>query len=92
MDNTIIDALGNPVIVGNWYGYSRNDGGHSHTTMGKVSYVTESDGQYRPPKVRLIECRVNRFHYGKPTDRRKDEIPADISIAAFMVFPVPAPT
>jgi hypothetical protein len=90
MKDTIVDALGNPVIVGNWYGYSRNDGGHSHTTIGRVSKVTEGDGRYTPPKARLVDCVVKRYLYGHPTDFRKDEKPADVTMAAAMIFPVPS--
>lgn len=85
----ITDALGNEIIIGNWYGYSRNDGGHSHTTIGIATKITESDGCYTCAKVRLGTCKVKRFLYGKPTDYRKDEVAKDISIASYMVFPVP---
>lgn len=87
----IIDALGKEIVVGEWYGYSRNDGGYSHTTIGRALKVTPSSGVYSPAKVRLTECHVRRFLYGHPTDHRKDEKPKDITIAAYMVFPVPAP-
>ena len=89
MTNEIVDALGNPVIVGNWYGYSRSDGGHSHSILGRVKKVTPGDGQYTPAKVRLVDCVAKRYLYGNPTDFRKDEKPADVSMAAAMVFPVP---
>lgn len=83
------DALGNEIVVGNWYGYSRSDGGHSHTIIGRASKVTEGDGQYIPPKVRLVDCRAKRYLYGQPNDYRKDKKPADVSMASAMVFPVP---
>lgn len=89
MEDLIVDALGKPVIVGSWYGYSRNDGGFSHTTIGKVSKVTSGDGKFTPPKVRLVDCVVKRFLYGHPTDHRKDEKPKDVTMFAAMVFPVP---
>jgi hypothetical protein len=34
---------------------------------------------------------VKRFLYGEPTDYRSEEKPADVSIAANQIFPVPAP-
>jgi hypothetical protein len=86
-----IDALGNEIVVGNWYGYSRNDGGHSHSIIGRASKATPGDGQYVPPKVRLVDCRAKRYLYGHPTDYRKDEKPVDVTMASTMVFPVPAP-
>ncbi len=85
----IVDALGNEIIAGNWYGYSRNDGGHSHTTIG-VATTISPPARYKPAKVRLVDCKVRRFLYGEPTDYRKDEKANDISIACYMVFPVPS--
>ncbi len=84
----ITDALGNEIVVGKLYGYSRSDGGHSHTTIGRVSKITEGDGRYTPGKVRLVDCVVKRYLYGQPTDFRKDDKPADVSMMAAMVFPV----
>ncbi len=90
MNNPVLDSLGNEIIVGNWYGYSRNDGGHSHTTLGKVIKTTDGTRDtYDSPKVRLGSCKVKRFLYGRPTDFRQDEKPADVTIGAYMVFPVP---
>lgn len=83
------DALGNEIIIGNWYGYSRNDSGFSHTTVGKAVKVTPGDGQYLCAKVRLGEVKVNRFLYGKPTDYRYSEQAKTLSMATYMVFPVP---
>lgn len=89
----ILDALGNEIVVGGWYGYSRNDGGFSHTVIGLAGRATEGDpDNYQPPKVRLTQCRVKRYLYGRPSDHRAGEKSKDISMAAFMLFPVPSPT
>jgi len=86
------DALGNEIIIGSWYGYSRSDGGFSHTTIGCAKKVKEGDGQYTPAKVRLAECVVKRFLYGQPTEPLfPGEKSRDITIATYMVFPVPHP-
>jgi hypothetical protein len=87
--HAFLDALGDEIVVGNWYGYSRSDGGHSHTTIGKVSKVTKATDTYAVPKVRLVDCKVKRFLYGSPTDFRCDEKASDVSIGAYMVFPCP---
>ena len=79
--NSHPDALGNEIIVGNLYGYSRNDGGFSHVTIGQA--VGAKNG-----KVRLTGCAVTRFLYGEPTDHRLGERPGDVSIRSSMVFPV----
>ena len=84
----VTDALGNEIVIGKLYGYSRNDGGHSHTTIGRVSKITEGDGQYVPGKVRLVDCVVKRYLYGKPTDYRKDEKPSNVTMMGAMIFPV----
>lgn len=92
MRNLIIDALGNEMVVGSWYGYSRNDGGFSHTTVGKAEKVVSGDGQYTPAKVRLTDLHVSHYLYGQPYDKGTpgSAKPAKaISIACFMVFPVP---
>ena len=80
----VIDALGNEVIVGQWYGYSSLGSGWSHSTLGRVKYVTEKTG-----KVRLENCRVKRYLYGEPTDFKADVIPSDVSIRGTMIFPIP---
>jgi hypothetical protein len=85
----VIDALGNEIVVGRKYGYSRNDGGYSHVTIGTASKITEANSdRYNPPKVRLIDCTVLRFYCGEPY--QNDVKPADVSILGVMVFPVAA--
>lgn len=92
MDNAltppITDALGREIVIGEWYGYSRNDSGFSHTTVGRVLKIIPGDGQYKPPKVRLTDCYIKRYLYGMPTDYRLAEKPKDVTIASYMVFPV----
>lgn len=80
----VTDALGNPIVIGNLYGYSRSDGGWAHTTIGRAEKITPSG------KVRLVDCTVKRYLYGKPSDFRADEKPADVAMRAAMVFPVAA--
>lgn len=80
----ITDALGNEIIIGNWYGYSRNDGGFSHVNLGRVKAVNDKTGN-----VRLVDCKVTRWLYGDPSDFRADKKPADVSIRSSMIFPVP---
>lgn len=79
----VTDALGDPIRLGSWYGYSRSDGGWAHTTTGRAEKITKTG------KVRLVDCRVKRYLYGEATDFRADEKPADVAIRAAMVFPVP---
>lgn len=80
----MIDALGNEIVLGNWYGYSRNDGGWSHVNLGRVKTINEDTGN-----VRLTDCRVTRWLYGEPSDFNADKKPSDVSIRGTMIFPVP---
>lgn len=41
----MIDALGNEVIEGNWYGYSKQDSGITTVVFAKVKYI--KDGKAR---------------------------------------------
>lgn len=75
------DALGNDIVIGNLYGYSRNDGGFSHVTVGRAEYVKNG-------KVRLTDCRVAHWLYGKPGELSSTrQPPRPISILSYMVFP-----
>ena len=82
----MLDALGNEIILGNWYGYTALGGGFSHTTIGKVKAINE-----KTEKIRLEKCIVKHYLYGKPTGTPtwRNPTPADVSIRSVMVFPVP---
>lgn len=75
------DALGNPIIMLGWYGYSRNVNGISHVLVGQIGRYN-NDG-----KVRLVNCKLNRSLYGQPIEH-SEQPPADVSIRANMIFPV----
>jgi hypothetical protein len=77
------DALGNEIVIGNWYGYSRNDGGRSHVTVGQAIKTTDKT-------VRLGNCKVNLWLYGDPCDHYR-KLATEVSIRSDMIFPVPAP-
>lgn len=83
----VIDALGNEVVIGAWYGYSALGGGYSHTTIGKIKYVNEITG-----KVRLENCIVKDYLYGTSAilSWKENKKPSDVSIRASMIFPIPS--
>ena len=80
----ILDALGNEIVIGNWYGYSRNEGGFSHATLGKAKSVSE-----KTKKVRLEKCIVKRYLYGQPSLHRLNSNASEVSMSSTMIFPVP---
>lgn len=78
------DALGDPIVIGARYGYSRNSNGFTHVTLGTAKSVSDSG------KARLVDCEVKNFVYGKPCARFTDAPPADVSVLSTSIFPVPA--
>jgi len=44
------DALGNPVVEGNWYGYSKESNGITRVIRARVKYLKND-------KARLTDCR-----------------------------------
>lgn len=81
VEYTHTDALGQEVVIGSWYGYSRNASGVSHVNVGMAK--TTSKG-----KVRLEHCMVLSYLYGTPTNHRVGNDAPDLSIGTNMVFPV----
>ena len=75
----VLDALGQPIVLGNFYGYSRNESGWSHVIIGRAFKTTDNG------KVHLIDCTMKKWLYGKET------VPSEsinVTIRAFMVFPI----
>lgn len=78
------DALGNPIVQGARYGYSRNANGFTHVTIGTANGFTPLG------KVKLIDCVVTSYLYGEPCKRHNDDNPGNVSILSNSIFPVPA--
>jgi hypothetical protein len=76
-----LDALGNEILVGAAYGFSRNVSGYSYTTVGIAAYTKNG-------KVRLVNCVVTSRLYGIDDTVKVYNEASDVSINAFMVFPV----
>lgn len=76
-----LDALGNKIVLGKWYGYSRSESGWAHVTIGIASSCKNG-------KVHLHVKSVKRYLYGDESDFRKDEPLNNVSIRSNMVFPV----
>ena len=73
------DALGNPVVLGNVYGYSSQDGNRTTVVVGAIASMTEK-------KVRIQPIRVQTYSYGE-LNHRTNELTAR-SINPIHLFPV----
>jgi len=79
------DALGNPVIEGAWYGYSKESNGVTTVVRAQVKYI--KDG-----KARLTNCREYRSYGAERTDAAKIEpkLENDRTMTGRILFPIPA--
>jgi len=75
----MIDALGNEVVVGNWYGYSKQDSSLVTVVFAKVKYI--KDG-----KARLTEVIEKRSIYG---DQYESTPGKERTMTGTTLFPVP---
>lgn len=81
IDEQLVDATGRPIQVGQTYGYSSSSSGWSIVTIGTALYTKGN-------KVRLGNCMVTRYNADIVHRFRADEKPADVSMRAFMLFPI----
>jgi hypothetical protein len=80
-NKNLADALGQPIWLGNSYGYSTSASGVARTVFGEAIKCTESG------KVTLRVEQVKRFLYGKPINEVYEGAET-ISIRSHMLFPV----
>ena len=45
------DAIGNPIIIGNTYGYATNSNGFTRVTIGTVTKINENKVTIKPIRV-----------------------------------------
>lgn len=74
------DALNQPVVLGQKYGYSTNSSGFTTVTLGTAVRLTEK-------KVTLQDLTVRRFLYGGEVDQWK-EVPKSVSVQSCHLFPI----
>lgn len=76
-----VDALNKPIVIGNVYGYSTNNGGWARTVVGTARNITPSG------RVSIQVLWHKTFLYGKQLD---DYNPGGdkTSIRSHMLFPV----
>ena len=77
----IYDALGDEIIIGKKYGFTRSKNGIAHTVLGEASKITKTG------RVSLKVISVKKYCWGKLIENDK-KISNVSSIYPFMLFPV----
>ena len=81
------DALRDPIVIGNRYGYSTSSSGFISVTIGTAVRITGKDQL----KVTLEDLTTNRYLYGGPepcTPWEGQEPPKHVSVYAVHLFPI----
>lgn len=74
------DALGNPIVIGNIYGYASNHNGFTHIVVGKAKNVKK--------KVSLEVISFKRSLYNHVPEDETQEHGKTITTRAINLFPV----
>jgi len=74
------DALGNPIVIGNTYGYSTSSSGFGKVTICEAVKINEKSVSVKPLQIR-------EFLYGESLNR-ESEIGRNTSIQSYHLFPV----
>lgn len=77
-----LDALGNPIIIGNWYGFSQKDSGWTIVTFGIAEKTT-------PARVTLGCVRSQKYLYGDINGPMKHSTHQS-HVSSQLLFPIPA--
>ncbi len=81
------DALGNPIIIGKTYGWSRNDSGLSYVTIGVAEKFSEKGVTFR-----VVKALKSLYEYDpeplKIGGDGFDSIKEKVNIKGMMVFPI----
>jgi len=78
------DALGNPIIIGNDYGYAFNKNGHNQVSIGKILRETTEN---------KVTMRVYNSYHSIYNDNLKPEERKffSVSVKSIMLFPINNP-
>lgn len=82
MDEILVDALGDPIVIGNRYGYSTSANGIARTVIGEALNFTKGG------RVTLKVESLKTFLYGKLIPNGISERAEKISMHSHMIFPV----
>jgi hypothetical protein len=75
----MLDALGNPIIIGATYGYAMSSNGHGNVTVGVATKMNK--------KVSIKVASVKRYLYGEPIEPWFYP-PENVSVYSYNLFPV----
>lgn len=73
------DAIGNPIIIGNAYGYATNSNGFTRVTIGTVTKINENKVTIKPIIVK------ERLYDGEPKTLDKSK---GVNVQGMILFPV----
>ena len=75
------DALNNEIIIGNKYGYSRNQNGFTYVRIGKIINET-------PKGLVTMEVEISRYALYQDELKDESDYQNKISIKSNMLFPI----
>lgn len=73
------DAIGNPIVIGNTYGYSTNSNGFTKVTIGVATKINGNKVSIKPTLVK------ERLYDGKPKVLDKTNT---VSVQGMILFPI----
>ena len=73
------DAIGNPIVIGNTYGYSTNSNGFTRVTIGVATKINGNKVSIKPTLVK------ERLYDGKPETLNKSKT---LSAQGMILFPI----
>jgi hypothetical protein len=77
-----IDALGDPIVMGQSYGYVNEGSGITRVVVGIADSVTKTG------KISLVVVDVKYYVYGSPSARDREDPATKVSVKGCMLFPV----
>lgn len=79
------DALGNDIVIGNFYGYTSTSGGFARTVLGTATHLTKK-------KVAVKVEYTKRFLYGEEIKDHKEAFGINqaeqVAVNGYLLFPV----
>lgn len=76
----VVDAIGDPIVLGNMYGYSTTSGGWARTVLGEAVGITPTG------RVTLRVVRRTAFLYGEQSTYNPGG--DKVSMRSHMMFPI----
>ncbi len=77
------DALGNPIIVGNKYGWARNDNGLTQVTIGIAQKFTE-----KGVTLKVESAKKGLYEYDPEPLKVGEDIKEKVNVKGMILFPI----